>query len=107
MLESIAATSEKISVENSDEVSDYPRFALKKDGEFTGVFFTGIPGSHEFTSLVLAILNDYSKGKLPDADTQKCISRLKGPIRLRTFVSLSCENCPDVIQALNAIAKSK
>ena len=71
----------------------------------TRIKFRGIPNGHEFTSLLLAILNSDGKGKnIPDGSLQKRIAALKGPIRLTTYVSLTCTNCPDVVQALNLMA---
>ncbi len=104
LLEGVAGTSDQVSVTVEGEPSDVPRFAVLRDGEATGVAFTGIPGGHEFTSLVLAILHANGQGKLPDEGLLDRIRRLQGPIRLRTFVSLSCENCPEVVQALNLMA---
>ncbi|MEZ4321812.1 MAG: alkyl hydroperoxide reductase subunit F [Myxococcota bacterium] len=104
LLESVASTSDRVAVEVDGEASSIPAFALWRDGTPTGVSFTGIPGGHEFTSLVLAVLHANGKGKLPDEGLLDRIRRLSGPIRLRTFVSLSCENCPDVVQALNLMA---
>lgn len=104
MLESLATTSPKISlVESGSEVRDL-RFDLLRDGVPTGIRFRGIPGGHEFTSLVLAILNGDSKGRLPDEGIQRRIKSLRGPIEVRTYVSLSCTNCPEVVQALNVMA---
>jgi alkyl hydroperoxide reductase subunit F len=68
------------------------------------IAFRGVPGGHEFSSLVLAILNRDGKGKLPDAGIVERIRALRGPVRLKTYVSLSCENCPEVVQALNLMA---
>ncbi|MCG8616411.1 MAG: FAD-dependent oxidoreductase, partial [Desulfobacterales bacterium] len=104
MLGQVAATSTHISVGNSGKSGRVPGFYLKRDGEDIGIRFSGIPGGHEFTSLVLAILNTDKKGKLPDQALLDRIGRLKGPIRLKTYVSLSCENCPEVVQALNIMA---
>ncbi|MBC74606.1 MAG: alkyl hydroperoxide reductase subunit F [Halobacteriovoraceae bacterium] len=104
MLSAVAKTSEKINVRQSDQISQTPRFRLRANGAFNGVVFSGIPGGHEFSSLVLAILNSDKKGKLPDESIIGRIQRLKGPIRLRTFISLSCENCPEVVQTLNLMA---
>lgn len=104
MLEAVGKTSVHISVREDGESSDVPRFSIAHQGRATGVAFTGIPGGHEFTSLVLAILHADGKGKLPDAALVDRVRRLRGPVRLRTFVSLSCENCPDVVQALNLMA---
>ncbi len=105
MLNAVAATSPHLTAVEDGEPSDVPRFQLQRaDGSDTGVHFTGIPGGHEFTSLILAILNADGKGRLPDEAFQGRIRRLKGPVRVRTFMSLSCENCPDVVQALNLMA---
>uniref|UniRef100_UPI003FEF0403 alkyl hydroperoxide reductase subunit F n=1 Tax=Prevotella sp. TaxID=59823 RepID=UPI003FEF0403 len=79
-------------------------FAIVKDGAPTGITFRGIPGGHEFTSLLLALLNADGAGKnLPDGAVAARIRALKGPVRLRTYMSLSCTNCPDVVQALNVV----
>lgn len=104
MLEEVASTSAKIKARQSDQATDAPEFHIEKDGKHTGIIFKGIPGGHEFSSLILAILNTDGKGKLPDDVLKARIKKLKGPIHVRTFMSLTCENCPDVIQALNQIA---
>ncbi|RZA06264.1 MAG: FAD-dependent oxidoreductase, partial [Proteobacteria bacterium] len=104
MLEAVASASPKITAVASGVDSPTPTFRIEREGVLTGISFRGIPGGHEFTSLVLAILNTDGKGKLPDAGMQARIKALKGPIRLQTFISLTCENCPDVVQALNQMA---
>ncbi|EOA49717.1 alkyl hydroperoxide reductase subunit F [Bacteroides salyersiae] len=79
-------------------------FTLLKNGHKTGITFRGVPNGHEFTSLLLAILNLDGKGKnFPDEQVCNRVKALKGPIRLTTYVSLTCTNCPDVVQALNAM----
>lgn len=79
-------------------------FSIEKDGAPTGITFRGIPGGHEFSSLLLAILNADGKGKnLPDKGVTARIAAIKGPVGLRTYMSLTCTNCPDVVQALNVI----
>ena len=79
--------------------------ALWRDGAPTGVSFCGIPTGHEFTSLILAVLNAAGQGKnLPDEALRRRIEALKGPADILTFVSLTCTNCPDVVQALNIVA---
>jgi alkyl hydroperoxide reductase subunit AhpF len=71
----------------------------------TGIKFRGIPTGHEFTSLLLAILNADGKGKnIPDEAICRRIQALKGDIHLTTYVSLTCTNCPDVVQTLNLMA---
>jgi len=104
MLNEISSTSDKIVLSSSGQKADYPKFHLKYNSKENGIRFSGIPGGHEFTSLVLAILNSDLKGKLPDEMIQERIKNLKGNISLKTYISLSCENCPDVVQALNLMA---
>jgi len=104
MLQELATTSEKIKVRPSDEKSSTPTFHIEVDGKANGIRFVGIPGGHEFTSLILAILNSDGKGKFPDKILQDRIKAIKGPVHLKTYISLSCENCPEVVQALNLIA---
>ena len=104
MLASIASTSLKISVRLSDNLSEVPSFTIYRDGKATGVNFRGIPGGHEFTSLIVAVLNVAGLGKMPDDGLKQRIMALKSGLKIRTYVSLSCENCPDIVQGLNRIA---
>lgn len=104
MLKDISSTCPRISVRDSGKTSLIPTFRIDKNGKPTGISFRGIPGGHEFTSLILAILNTDGKGKMPDAGIAARIKNLKGPVRISTFISLTCENCPDVVQALNQMA---
>ena len=106
MLNGIAATSSKIKVMRSEKIStrNSPEFSISKNGKATGIVFQGIPGGHEFTSLIIAILNTDGKGKLPDQKIIQRVRALKGPIKIKTVFSLTCENCPDVVQALNQMA---
>jgi len=101
MLQDISSTSSKITARSSGRNSASPAFQIERLGKATGISFRGIPGGHEFTSLILAILNADGKGKMPDGGIAGRIRNLKGPIRIRTYISLTCENCPDVIQAMN------
>lgn len=104
-LEDVAGASPRLSVATSDESSDAPAFEIVKDNTPVGVRFCGIPNGHEFTTLLLAVLNADGQGKnLPDDALAARIKALRGPVNLRTFVSLSCTNCPDVAQALNVMA---
>jgi alkyl hydroperoxide reductase subunit F len=104
LLSDVASCSGKITLRDDPERVTGVQFDLLRDGRPTGVRFRGVPGGHEFTSLVIAILNADGKGKLPDAGIQRRVKALAGPVRLRTYVSLSCTNCPDVVQALNQMA---
>lgn len=105
MLEDVASTSEKIVVrENSGDISPVPQFHIAYNGKPTGIVFKGIPGGHEFSSLVLAILNSDGKGKQLDSVILHRIKNLKKNIVVQSYISLTCENCPDVVQTLNQIA---
>lgn len=107
MLTEIATTNSKISVVKSNQTPHNdasPEFYISKNGKPTGIIFKGIPNGHEFTSLILAILNTDGKGKLPDESLSERIKNIKGPVRVKTFISLTCENCPAVVQALNQMA---
>lgn len=80
-------------------------FSIFHGGEPTRITFKGIPGGHEFNSLLLAVLNSDGKGKnLPDETVIRRIRAIKGHVDITSYVSLSCTNCPDVVQALNIIA---
>ena len=103
LLDDVASTSDHISCQLNQ--GDGLVFFLLKDGKKTGVSFRGVPNSHEFTSLLMAILNSDGKGKnIPDDYLVSRVKALKGPIHLTTYVSLTCTNCPDVVQALNLLA---
>lgn len=104
MLTQVASTSPQLSLREEGAAGVAPQFAIEASGAPTGIAFTGVPGGHEFTSLILAILYAAGLGKRPDEGLIARVQRLKGPVRLRTFVSLSCENCPDVVQALSLMA---
>lgn len=89
-----------------EQVPDSGRleFTVLRDGQPTGITFRGIPGGHEFSSLLLAVLNADGTGKnLPDEGVTRRIAGIRGPVALRTYMSLTCTNCPDVVQALNVI----
>jgi alkyl hydroperoxide reductase subunit F len=102
LLTETAGCSEKISLNITE--ANALRFSLLKNGEPTGITFRAVPNGHEFTSLLLAILNSDGKGKnIPDEGIRRRIKALKGNIRLTTYVSLTCTNCPDVVQALNVM----
>lgn len=107
LVESLLSTSEKLLLKESEEFSPVPKLSIEYQGKSTGIQFIGVPGGHEFTSLVLAILNTDGKGKRPDEAIINRIQRLKGPIELKTFISLTCENCPEVVQSLNLLSLFK
>ena len=104
-LNDFASTSTHLNIEKHEADGETLFFTLLKNGEDTGITFRGIPNGHEFTSLLLVVLNADGKGKnLPDEGIASRIRALKGDIRLQTYVSLTCTNCPDVVQTLNIFA---
>ncbi len=104
-LNEIASCSDKLSCRLTETETSGPEFTLLKEEQETGIKFRAIPGGHEFSSLLLAVLNADGKGKnLPDESIDRRIRALKGTIRLQTYVSLTCTNCPDIVQALNIMA---
>lgn len=104
MLTEVQETSPKIKLEVDSNSSPVPEFYLKHNGKTNGVAFKGIPGGHEFTSFILSILHSDGKGKLPDPKLIERMKSLKGPIEIKTYISLTCENCPEVVQAMNLMA---
>lgn len=84
--------------------SRVPSLAIAPKGETPRVSFAGVPLGHEFTSLVLALLQAGGHPAKVDADLQDQVRALTGPLHFETYVSLSCQNCPDVVQALNLMA---
>lgn len=105
LLQDIASLSVNIKLEqqhNDDERK--PSFSISRPGGDTGIRFAGIPMGHEFTSLVLALLQVGGHPPKADAVVQEQIRNLKGEYRFETYISLTCQNCPDVVQALNLMA---
>ncbi|MEW9122477.1 MAG: alkyl hydroperoxide reductase subunit F [Thermotaleaceae bacterium] len=103
LVNELAAMSSKITVEKT-QLHRTPSFSINRVGEDTGVTFAGIPLGHEFTSLVLALLQ--VSGRAPKVE-QKIIEQVKsieGQYHFETYISLSCHNCPDVVQALNLMS---
>ncbi len=105
-LADLASVSDKIKVETSDspKLRNAMSFTLLADGEETGIIFSGIPGGHEFTSLVVALLQAGGRELKLDKSIQAKIKAIAQPLHFETFVSLSCHNCPDVVQSLNQFA---
>ncbi|QWG64615.1 alkyl hydroperoxide reductase subunit F [Bacillus mycoides] len=103
LVDELAAMSSKIKIEKI-ELERTPSFSVNRVGEDTGVVFAGIPLGHEFNSLVLALLQ--VSGRAPKVK-QKVIQQIKniqGKYRFESYISLSCHNCPDVVQALNLMS---
>lgn len=108
-LSQIAGSTDKISFNPSETANDLPSsvsFKITTDSQNTGVVFSGIPGGHEFTSLILAILHAGGHTMKLDDSIQNMIKNANPnePLNFQTYISLSCHNCPDVVQALNQFA---
>ncbi|PJC96903.1 alkyl hydroperoxide reductase subunit F [Janthinobacterium sp. BJB1] len=105
LLQEIVLLSDKITlVERLDAGVRTPSFSINRTGSDIGVRFAGVPLGHEFTSLVLALLQVGGHTiKFDDAVIEQ-IRNLDGDYEFETFISLSCHNCPEVVQALNAMA---
>jgi alkyl hydroperoxide reductase subunit F len=105
LLQEIEALSPRISLLRADDASDRkPSFAVSRKGQSMGIRFAGIPLGHEFTSLVLALLQAGGYPPKVDAAIIEQIRALEGEFKFETYISLSCQNCPDVVQALNLMA---
>ncbi len=105
LLEDIRALSDKVTVvENNDLDERKPSFLITNPGKTSGVRFAGVPLGHEFTSLVLALLQVGGHPSKEAADLQEQIKGLAGNFHFETYYSLSCHNCPDVVQALNLMS---
>lgn len=103
LINELTSMSSKITVEKVELVRT-PSFSVNRVGEDTGVTFAGVPLGHEFTSLVLALLQ--VSGRAPKIDQHKIdqIKQINGEYHFETYVSLTCHNCPDVVQALNIMS---
>ncbi|MEM7078979.1 MAG: alkyl hydroperoxide reductase subunit F [Pseudomonadota bacterium] len=79
-------------------------FSIATEDGPTGILFSGVPGGHEFNSLVLAVLNAGGVAIKLDDSVQDMVRRVQEQLHFEVFVSLSCHNCPDVVQTLNQFA---
>ncbi|AWE07969.1 alkyl hydroperoxide reductase subunit F [Lysinibacillus sp. 2017] len=103
LINELASMSSKITVENVELVRT-PSFSVNRVGEDTGVTFAGVPLGHEFTSLVLALLQVSGRAPKIDQNVIDQIKKIDGEYHFETYVSLTCHNCPDVVQALNIMS---
>lgn len=101
LLTQIAAMSEKITYERRDDDTRRPSFAVRRSGTDIEVRFAGIPLGHEFTSLALALLQVGGHPSKEAPELLEQVRDLDGDFHFETYFSLSCQNCPDVVQALN------
>jgi alkyl hydroperoxide reductase subunit F len=107
LLDEIAGLSELVTHvrdEAGDAAVRRPSFRIVRTGTDVEVGFAGIPLGHEFTSLVLALLHVGGHPPKVDEDVAEQIRALRKPLHFETYMSLSCQNCPDVVQALNMMS---
>lgn len=105
LLNAIAALSDQVSVEVwRDDAERKPSFAVTTPGQDIRLRFAGLPMGHEFTSLVLALLQVGGHPSKASAEIIEAVKGLEGEFRFETYYSQSCQNCPDVVQALNLAA---
>lgn len=102
-LTEIAEMSPKISMQEQS-LERTPSFSIEQPGKTSGIVFAGLPLGHEFTSFILALLQVSGRPPKIDAALQKRIKAIDRPLYFETYVSLTCHNCPDVVQALNIMA---
>ncbi|PIC70529.1 alkyl hydroperoxide reductase subunit F [Sporosarcina sp. P16b] len=103
LVDELASMSSLIKVEKA-ELERTPSFSVNRPGEDTGIVFAGIPLGHEFTSLVLALL--HVSGRAPKVDERviEQVKNIEGAHHFESYISLSCQNCPEVVQALNIMS---
>jgi NADH-dependent peroxiredoxin subunit F len=103
LLEDIASLSDKITLVRRDDART-PSFAIARVGTDVAVRFAGLPMGHEFNSLVLALLQVGGHPSKESAELIELVKDLDGDYQFETYFSLSCQNCPDVVQALNLMS---
>ncbi len=104
LLQTIVGLSDKVSLDTTGSDARKPSFVVARAGQTQGVRFAGLPLGHEFTSLVLALL--WTGGHPPkvEADVIDSVKALDGDFNFEVYMSLTCHNCPDVVQALALMA---
>lgn len=104
LLDQLASLSDRITVVRADDDARRPSFAVRRAGTDVEVRFAGIPLGHELTSLVLALLQVGGHPSTASPELVRQIEDIEGPLAFETYFSLSCQNCPDVVQALNLMS---
>jgi alkyl hydroperoxide reductase subunit F len=104
LLNDIVSSSDKITLDTNGSDARTPSFALNSPGQDIKLRFAGLPMGHEFTSLVLALLQVGGYPSKATEDTLEQARSLTGEFKFETYFSLTCQNCPDVVQALNLLA---
>jgi NADH-dependent peroxiredoxin subunit F len=104
LIDEIAALNSLIHVRHDGTDARRPSFSISRAGHDMGICFAAIPMGHEFTSLVLALLQAGGHPPKLEAELIEQIRALEGDFVFETYMSLTCHNCPDVVQALNLMA---
>ncbi|KTE21404.1 alkyl hydroperoxide reductase subunit F [Sphingopyxis sp. H050] len=105
LLDDIAALSDNVSVTQADDDARRPSFLIRRASDANvAVRFAGIPMGHEFTSLVLALLQVGGHPPKVAPEVLEQVAALDGDYHFETYFSLSCQNCPDIVQALNLMS---
>ncbi|WP_313396661.1 alkyl hydroperoxide reductase subunit F [Stutzerimonas nitrititolerans] len=104
LLQDIASLSDKITLKTDGQDARKPSFSLNRIGGDISLRFAGLPMGHEFTSLVLALLQVGGHPSKTAPEVIEQIKNIEGEYHFETYFSLSCQNCPDVVQALNLMA---
>ncbi|KTT05252.1 alkyl hydroperoxide reductase [Pseudomonas oryzihabitans] len=104
LLQDIASLSDQVSLSTDGSDERRPSFALLTPDQNIDLRFAGLPMGHEFTSLVLALLQVGGHPSKASQDVIEQVKALDGDYQFETYFSLSCQNCPDVVQALNLMA---
>lgn len=103
LVEEIASMSSKIKIEKT-ALPRTPSFSVNRVAQDTGVTFAGIPLGHEFTSLVLALLQVSGRAPKVEQKIIEQITGIRGQYHFESYISLSCHNCPEIVQALNLMS---
>jgi alkyl hydroperoxide reductase subunit F len=104
LVEEVAAQSDLVTARFDGDDARRPSFAIRADEGRAEAVFAGLPMGHEFTSLILALLHVGGHPPKEEAELLDAVRALEGDFVFETFFSLSCQNCPDVVQALNIMA---
>jgi NADH-dependent peroxiredoxin subunit F len=104
LLDEVAALSDRVTVRRDGQDERRPSFAIVRAGTDVSVRFAGLPLGHELTSFVLALLQVGGHPPAVPDEVVEQVQALDGEYRFETFLSLSCQNCPDVVQALNVMS---
>lgn len=105
LLQEVASLSDLITYEVDNDTSvRRPSFSIAPRNGHAGIRFASLPMGHEFTSFILALLQSGGHPAKISAEEKMQIQNLTGKLSFEVFISLSCHNCPEVVQALNTMA---